>query len=130
MSVTLDGQAIFDEQGLTISVGSPSRASLERAVAGLEGMLSIDLGMRSRQIRQTGTLRAASRAAMRARVQTIARHIDGQTHTLVAADGEVFRDLRMDSFQKVAEYPGGPGIVADYEIVYTQLGGQDDAASS
>jgi hypothetical protein len=130
MNVTLDGQAIFDEQGLTISVGSPSRASLERAVAGLDGMVSIDLGTRSRQIRQTGTLRAAGRTAMRVRVQAIARFLDGRTHALVAADGEVFSDLRMDSFQKVAEYPGGPGVVADYEIVYTQLGGYGNAASS
>lgn len=129
MSVTLDGQAIFDEQGLTISVGSPSRASLERAVAGLDDVLSIDLGARSRQIRQTGALRAASRAAMRVRVQAISRFIDGRTHTLAAADGEVFGDLRMDSFAKIAEYPGGPGVVADYEIIYTQLGGHGDATS-
>jgi len=123
MSVTLDGQAIFDEQGLTITVGSPSRACVERAVAGLDGTLSIDLGARSRQVRQTGTLHAPSRAAMHACVQAIAAFIDGQTHTLTTADGQVLDDLRMDSFKKVAEYPGGPGVVADYEIVYTQLGG-------
>ena len=123
MSVTLDGQAIFDEQGLTITVGSPSRACVERAVAGLDGTLSIDLGARSRQVRQTGTLHAPSRAAMHARVLTIAAFIDGQTHTLTTADGQVLDNLRMDSFKKVAEYPGGPGVVADYEIVYTQLGG-------
>ncbi len=123
MSITLDGQAIFDEQGLTISVGSPSRASLERAVAGLDGTLSIDLGARSRQVRQTGALRAPSRAAMHTRVQAIAAFIDGQTHTLTTADGQVLDNLRMDSIKKVAEYPGGPGVVADYEIVYTQLGG-------
>jgi len=130
MSVTLDGQTIFDEQGLMISIGSPSRAVQERAVAGLDGVLSIDLGTRSRQIRQTGTLRAASRAAMRVRVGAIARFIDGRTHTLATADGETLANLRMDNFKKVAEYPGGPGVVADYEITYTQLGGYGDAASS
>jgi hypothetical protein len=130
MSVTLDGQTIFEEQGLTISAGSPKRASIERTVAGLDGMLSIDMGARSRQIRQTGTLHAMSRSAMRIRVEAITRFIDGQTHTLVAPDGEVFRHLRMDSFQKVVEHPVGAGVVIDYEIAYTQLGGQDDAASS
>lgn len=130
MSVTLDGQAIFDEQGLTISVGSPVRASQERAVAGLDGVLSIDLGVRSRQIRQTGVLHAPSRAAMRVRIRTITGFIDGRTHTLVAADGQVLDELRMDSFKRIAEYPGGPGVVADYEIVYTQLGGYDDVVSS
>lgn len=130
MSVTLDGQAIFDEQGLTISVDSPARASIERAVAGLDGLLSIDLGTRARQIQQTGILRAAGRAAMRARIQAIAQFIDGREHTLVAADGQTFGRLRMDSFKKLAEYPAGPGVVAEYEITYTQLGGHRDAASS
>ncbi len=123
MGVTLDGQAIFDEEGLTIDVGSPSRAAVERAVAGLDGVLSIDLGTRSRPIRQTGTLRAPSRVAMHTRVLAITGFIDGSTHTLATADGRTLGDLRMDSFKKVAEYPGGPGVVADYEIVYTQLRG-------
>ncbi|HSV98861.1 MAG TPA: hypothetical protein VLI39_01720 [Sedimentisphaerales bacterium] len=130
MSVTLDGQMIFDEQGLTLSVDSPSRSSIERAVAGLDGLLSIDLGTRARQIRQAGTLRAAGRAAMRSRIQAIAQFIDGREHTLVAADGQAFCRLRMDSFKKVAEYPAGPGVVAEYEITYTQLGGHSNAASS
>jgi hypothetical protein len=130
MSVTLDGQAIFDEQGLTISADSPARASIERAVAGLNGLLSIDLGTRARQIRQAGTLRAAGRVAMRARFEAISRFVDGQEHTLVAADGQAFCRLRMDSFKKLAEYPAGPVVVAEYEITYTQLGGHSDAASS
>jgi hypothetical protein len=130
MSVILDGQAIFDEQGLTITVGSPSRASVERAIAGLDGMLSIDLGARARQIRQTGTLHAPSRTAMNTRIRAITAFIDGRTHVLATPEGRVFRDLRMDSFKRVAEYPGGPGVVADYEIVYTQLGGQGDVVSS
>lgn len=122
MAVTLDGQAIFDEQGLTIVVDSPKRASLERAVAGLDGVLSIDLGARTRQIRQTGTLRAPSRAAMHTCIQAITEFIDGATHTLTTADGQVFVHVRMDAFRKITEYPAGPGVVADYEIVYTQLG--------
>jgi len=122
MAVTLDGQAIFDEQGLTIIADSPNRASLERAIAGLDGVLSIDLGVRSRQIRQTGTLRAPSRAAMHTRIQAITEFIDGTTHILTTAEGREFAHIRMDTFKKIAEYPGGPGIVADYEIAYTQLG--------
>jgi hypothetical protein len=129
MSVTLDGQAIFDDQGLTITVGSPSRASVERAIAGLDGMLSIDLGARSRQIRQVGTLHAPSRTAMHARIRAITAFIDGRTHVLATADGQVLGDLRMDSFKKIAEYPGGPGVVAECEIVYTQLGDRGDVVS-
>ena len=121
MSVTLDGQALFDEQNVQIRPGSPARASVERSVCGLDGMLSIDLGRRARTIRQRGTLRAASRAGMRARIETITRFIDGGTHTLVTAEGKPYPDLRMDAFNELAESTGGPGVVVEYEIVYTQL---------
>jgi hypothetical protein len=122
MRVTLDGQAVFDEQELTITLGSPGRASLERSVAGLDGVLSIDLGARSRRIRQTGVLRATSRAAMNARIDAITAFLDGRTHTLATADGRPYDNLRVDSFQQVREHTGGPGIVVEYEIAYTQLG--------
>lgn len=122
MGTTLDGQAVFDEQDLTITVGSPRRASLTRAVAGLDGVASIDLGRRTQQIRQTGTLRAASRSALHARVSAIVAFIDGRTHTLTAADGQTYGDLRMDAFTQLGERTGGAGTSIRYEIVYTQLG--------
>jgi hypothetical protein len=122
MNVMLDGQAIFDEQGLMIAVGSPCRACVERGVCGLDGTLSIDLGARGRRIRQTGVLRAASRAAMNARVGTVAAFIDGATHALTAADGRIYNNLRMDSFTQISERTSGPGLLVEYEIVYTQLG--------
>ena len=122
MSATLDGQAVFDERELTVAVDSPSRASLERATAGLDGVLSIDLGARPRRIRQTGSLVAASRSAMSARVDAIAAFIDGRTHTLTTADGQGYDNLRMDTLKRLDEQVAGPGIVLEYEIVYTQLG--------
>jgi hypothetical protein len=122
MQVKLDGQAVFDEQEAAIVPGSPNRASLERAVAGLDGMLSIDLGARPRQIRQTGVLRAAGRTAMNARIDAITGFLDGQTHTLTTTDGRAFHNLRLDRFRQVGERTGTPGLVLEYEIVYTQLG--------
>ncbi len=59
MSVTLDGQILFDQQQLEVEPDSISRACIEKAVSGLDGLLSIDLGKRSRKVRQKGTLRAA-----------------------------------------------------------------------
>lgn len=122
MHTTLDGQCVFDEQELKILADSPSRASLERSVTGLEGVLSIDLGARSRRIRQTGTVRAAGRAAMNTRLSAIAAFLDGQTHTLTTTDGRTYTSLRMDSFRQTEERTAGPGIVVEYEIIYTQLG--------
>jgi hypothetical protein len=122
MNVTLDGNPLFDEQGLEIEVGSHHRACVERAVCGLDGVLSIDLGERTREIRQRGMLRAPSRAAMQARTDSISAFIDGSTHTLRTADGQECRNVRVDSFKRIDEGASGSGIVVEYEIVYTQLG--------
>lgn len=122
MSTTLDGQPLFDEQELAVTAGSPSRASVERAFCGLDGVLSVDLGARARQIQQTGVLRAVSQAALRARVDAITAFLDGRTHTLRTAEGREYPNLRMDAFRRRHERTSGAGIVIEYEITYTQLG--------
>ncbi|MHC4116003.1 MAG: hypothetical protein ACYSWO_00705 [Planctomycetota bacterium] len=121
MSVTIDGQMLFDEHQFEIEVGSFSRDSIERRMPGLDGVLSIDLGRRGRKIRQKGTLRAKSRMQMNERVNAISALADGDTHTLVEESGETLDNLRMDSFKTDKERTDGVGIVVDYEIVYTQL---------
>jgi len=120
MSTTLDGQILFDEQQLEIELDSFSRDSIEKAVPGLNGVLSIDLGRRGRKIKQRGVLRARSRSQMDDRISIISAYMDGDTHTLVTTSGEEFANLRMDVF-KVNKERAGSGIVVDYEIVYTQL---------
>jgi len=121
MGVTIDGQSLFDEHQLEITADSFSRDSIERKIPGLDGMLSIDLGKRSRKIRQTGTLRAKSRTQMNERINSISAFIDGDTHTLVTDRGKTLGNLRMDSFSTDKERTDSIGIVVDYTIVYTQL---------
>lgn len=121
MSVTLDGQNLFDEHQLEIEQDSLNRDSIERAVAGLDGVLSVDMGGRTRKIRQRGTLRAKSRTQMNDRINVISAYMNGDTHTLVTGDGDKFDNLRMDSFKISKEQTSGGGMVVDYEIVYTQL---------
>ncbi len=121
MRVTLDGQNLFDEQQLEIEPGSITRDSIERAVAGLDGVLSIDMGGRGRKIKQKGLLQAKSRMQMNNRINAISAYMDGNTHTLARSDGEILNNLRMDSFKVSKERAGGSGIVVDYEIIYTQL---------
>jgi hypothetical protein len=121
MKVTLDEQMLFDEQALEISADSFSRDSIERTVPGLNGVLSIDLGLRGRKIRQTGTLRAKSRTQLDERISKIAAFMDGDTHTLITGNSREFTNLRMDSFKTGAEHADGTGVMVDYEIVYTQL---------
>jgi len=121
MRVTLDGQNLFDEQQLEIETGSINRSSIERAVAGLDGVLSIDMGGRGRKIKQKGLLQANSRTQLNNRIDAISAYMDGNTHTLTRSDGEQLNNLRMDSFKVSKERAGGTGIVVDYEIIYTQL---------
>jgi hypothetical protein len=121
MKVTLDSQMLFDEQAWEISSGSFNRDSIERTVPGLDGVLSIDLGLRGRKIRQTGTLRAKSRMQLDERISKIAAYIDGMTHSLITNSGHEFLNLRMDSFKTGVEHIDGTGIIVDYEIVYSQL---------
>lgn len=122
MNTTLDGQALFDEQHVEIEPGSFTRDSIERAVPGLDAMLSIDLGGRSRQIRQKGQLRARSRAELNSKIDAISAHMDGRTHKLTTDRGEEFDNLRMDAFAVSAERTSSGSVAVDYEIVYTQLG--------
>ena len=121
MSTTLDGQSLFEGQELDIRPGSFGRDSIERAVPGLDGVLSIDLGRRGRKIRQRGVLRAKSRLQMNERISAISAFMDGDTHVLVTGSGEEFDNLRMDVFKVTSVESGGGGLCCDYEIVYTQL---------
>ena len=110
MSTTLDGKALFDEQGLTIRVGAWRRAVVERAVSGLDGVVSIDLGRRDREIRQQGILRAASQAALQSRLEEIEGYAGGATHTLRMSDGRTFENLRIDPFEPRETDISGPGV--------------------
>ena len=121
MRVTLDEQMLFDEQQLEVEVGSFSRDSIEKTLPGLDGALSIDMGKRSRKIKQTGVLRTKSRAQMNDRINAISAYMDGGTHTLTTCNGEEFDNLRMDSFTVNNERTDGTGMIVDYEIIYTQL---------
>lgn len=121
MSTTLDGLSLFDQDDLRITCDSLQRAAIERSVAGLDGVLSIDLGRRHRRVRQRGVLRAASVARMKARVDAISALIDGRTHTLVTDQGHAYANLRVDAFTTLDTEIAGAGIAVEYEIVYTQL---------
>lgn len=122
MSTTLDGKALFDERELEMQVGPWERTHVERAIPGLDGVLSIDLGRRRRRIRQRGTLRAVGGAEMTSRVSAIEAFLDGAGHTLVTASGCSYANVRADVFQQLDRDIAGAGVTVAYEIVYTQLG--------
>jgi hypothetical protein len=120
MKATLDNKLLFDD-GFKIDIGGFSHESKERRISGLSGAVSIDLGKKSRAIKQTGKLRAKSRLAMEKRISDIETFVDGGTHTLILANGQQLENLRMDSFKTKTEKLSGTGVVIEYEINYTQL---------
>ena len=83
--------------------------------------MSIDLGGRGRKIRQKGEMRARSRTELNTKHEEISAFVDGQTHTLADSRGEDFENVRIDSVSVKNERTSGGGVVADYEIIYTQL---------
>jgi hypothetical protein len=119
--VNLDGINLFGEGESQIEAGSFGRESIERSAAGLDGVVSIDLGKRGRKIKQTGEIKARSKAELNSKVEAISAFIDGDTHSLDNGCGEKFENLRVDSVNVKNEKVSGTWIVADYEVVYTQL---------
>lgn len=121
MRAALDGENLFEGPELKIEPGSIDRKRIEKTIAGLDGVLSIDLGCRGRKIMQAGMLRAESRVQAERLIGTISAYIDGDTHTLVTSSGREFNNLRMDVFNVSKERASGSGVCCDYEISYTQL---------
>lgn len=121
MSITLDGQNLFDSEQFEIQIESSSRDSMEKTICGLDGVLSIDKGKRTRKIKQTGTIRAKSQLQMNAKINAIENLIDGNSHTLIDDRAREFENLRIDAFKISDERESGNGICCDYQIIYTQL---------
>lgn len=121
MKVTLDGKIIFEDRRLRLEAGSVFRQQLERAAAGLDGVVSIDLGLRGRRITQKGVLRAISNEQLAGRIAGIEACMDGLEHSLEVSDGRLFEHLRVDRFEVGPRRFDGGGVSCDYEIRYTQL---------
>jgi hypothetical protein len=121
MRTTLDGKILFDEHRLAIEIEGVERAKVERAVPGLDGIVSINLGERGRKIRQKGWLRAASQLELERRISQITAFMDGDGHTLKTNKGQEYENLRMDSFRTTGNFASGCDVGVYYQIEYRQL---------
>lgn len=122
MKANLDETVYFDDTPAELTVKSWKRDYISRSVAGLDGVINIDLGKRHREIIQTGTLRAVSNQALDKKIDAIENMIDGQTHTLTWNNGESFANMKINSFQTAKKNIGGQGPGCNYKICYRQLG--------
>ncbi|MBE0537436.1 MAG: hypothetical protein IH624_17370 [Phycisphaerae bacterium] len=116
----VDGSVVFVQ--LALEVGTWTRQTVERTAAGLDGVVSVDLGRRSRSLVQRGQLRAFSEAGLRAQLCDVCGLADGQVHTLLVSDGQLFADVRVDGVYVSERVTGGGGVRCEFEMRYTQLG--------
>lgn len=121
-AITLDGKKLFGSGECTLKVGSWRRKTAEKSFAGVDGSISIDLGRRGRTLKQQGWLTAASKAALRKQCDEISAYLDGYAYELVDANGTVYANVRMDSFQLLTELCTASPMRCEYEITYTQIG--------
>ena len=116
----LDGSVAFVQ--LRLEVGSWTRQTIERAAAGLDGVVSVDLGGRHRLLMQRGVMRAFSHAGLEAKLNTVRALVDGAAHTLAVSDGQSFANMRVDGVLPGERIAGGGGVRCEFEVRYTQLG--------
>jgi hypothetical protein len=96
MSVCIDGEVKIDES--KFEAGSVRRQVDERSVGALDGVASIDLGGRGRDIAVEGILRAASGKGLDVLTDMIEAKMDGGICVLSVDDGREFGDVRIDIF--------------------------------
>jgi len=97
------------------------RETIERGFAGLDGVVSVDLGRRERKLKQQGRLSAVSTAALLKRMEEITNYIDGQAYKLVDQNGMVYEQVRMDGFTVLRSITSANQACCEYEVIYTQL---------
>ena len=119
MNATLDETIEFEQTEL--AVGSWRRASIERCAAGVDGAVKVDLGRLTREIVQKVVMRAASRAALMAKVDIICDMANGACHTAETPEGDKFENLWIDTVKIGSTDYRGSGPSCEVEIRYMQL---------
>ena len=121
-TVLFDSKALFGVGRHVLQPGSWRRESTDRGFAGLDGVMSVDLGLRERKLQQRGFLSAASVAALMQLIENVSSYINGQCYELVDQHGVTYANTRMDSFKLLSPMAVGNQSQCEYEIAYTQLG--------
>lgn len=117
-----DGRDLFGPGEHKLWAMSWRRERVDRGFAGLDGVLSVDLGRRERKLQQRGFLVARNIAALKEMLGEISAYIDGQDYELISWHGFRYEHVRMDVFTVTGPISKGSQASCEYEIHYTQLG--------
>lgn len=119
MRIWIDGLVEID--GARLDIGSVRRSVIERGVSGVDGVCSIDLGSRGREIVVEGVLRAVSGIALDRVTADISSMADGGVHSITTDEGKVYSDARIDDFVCRERSFGGSGVKCKCRLELTQL---------
>ncbi len=122
MRAMLDNEIFFEEKSFELEIKSPQRGVFQRSAAGLDGQVSIDLGLRGRKIIQKGEMRSQSQSGLQRQIDAINELIDGNSHILRCPDGRIFENLLIEEFKTGPLVSGGSHISCQYQITYNQQG--------
>ena len=120
-TILFDWKALFGDGTDVIVPQSWRRETLERSFGGLDGVLSVDLGLRERALKQRGSLVAGSVGGLEARIGNISVYIDGQSYVLTDQNGFSYANVRMDRFALLEPIVTANQARCEYEIIYNQL---------
>lgn len=104
-----------------LQIDSWVRFAAERSAPGLDGVITVDYGMRSRRIIQWCIIRAASESSLQDALNAVVDLIDGKEHAVTLENGAYYGCLRVDSVSSEKNRQSGAGVSCKIEIIYTQL---------
>jgi len=97
--VQIDGSSPLASGPHRLVIHGEHRRRIDRAFAGLNGTVSIDLGSSGRTMTLAGRLVGISRADLLVQVADVESFNDGLGHTLAAPDGRTFAGVRFDEIR-------------------------------
>ena len=114
-------EKLFEDGRHTLMPLSWRRETINYSFAGLDGVVSVDLGRRERKLKQRGFLSANSVRGLAKRIEDISSYIDGQGYQLTDQNGTSYANVRMDNFLLLSPIKVANQARCEYEITYTQL---------
>jgi len=119
MRVWIDGEVKIEDA--VLKAGSVCRQVVERSVNGLDGVGSIELGKRGRDIEIEGVLRGVSGYAMDCFSDMIEAKMDNGLCVLVVDDGREYGDVRIDELEISERQFSGSSVSCKCMIKCKQL---------
>lgn len=120
-AATLDGQELFSSGPGELICESWPRETIRRGFSGLGGEILLDMGRRSRRLKQHGVLRADTQELLQLQICVIEEMNDGLQHMMIDADGIIYQKVILEKFEKLTAVQKANVCSCEYEIIYRQL---------